>query len=185
MTACSTEVNKYGCNNIALVLLVSVQSSSNLMMSAAENRWNFQYSQYAGPVFYSIAQPLHSTFWAFLFLAFMALSSNCCHTYTQECIHTRRFCTFWGKWKGSKSIFSVLKSKLISVEGNEVQHLLSKGCWRWHVRQTCIQTKDKNRLNIQFHLLSEPDLIWFGVKTHIDFSDASLHPYAWPEHYNR
>lgn len=146
---CGTEANKYGCN-VALVLPVSVQSSSNLMMSAAENRWNFQYSQYAGPVFYSIAQSLHSTFWAFLFLAFMALSSNCCRTLHSGCIHTHRFCTFWAKWKGIKSIYAVLKSKLISVEGNEVQHLLSKGCWCWHVRQACIQTKEQAEYSVSF-----------------------------------
>lgn len=123
---CGTEANKYGCN-VALVLPVSVQSSSNLMMSAAENRWNFQYSQYAGPVFYSIAQPLHSTFWAFLFLAFMALSSNCCRTYTQDAYTLTGFAPFGlsGKesslsmlcWKANWFLWRVMRYNIYLAKG--------------------------------------------------------------------
>jgi len=76
------------------------------------------------------------------------------------CIHTHRFCTFWAKWKGIKSIYAVLKSKLISVEGNEVQHLLSKGCWCWHVRQACIQTKEQAEYSVSFIVWTRSHLIW-------------------------
>lgn len=88
-TVCSTEGNKYGSNNSALVLSVSVQSSSYLMMSAAENRWNFQYSQYPGPLFHSTAQPPYSAFWASLFLPFMAFNSNSAiiHISRNACTH--------------------------------------------------------------------------------------------------
>lgn len=132
-----TEVNK--CNNIALVLSVSMQKGSDLMLCAAENRWNFQSSQHPGPLFHRTAQPLYSAFWASLFLAFLASQFKLCHhTHIQDCIHMCSFWTVWGKWKGNASIFAMLKGEWICLEGNKVWHLLSsspKGCQCCYVGQ--------------------------------------------------
>lgn len=109
----STEVNKYGWNNNALVLSVAVQRS------AAENRWNFQYSQYPGPL-HSTAQPPYSAFGSSLFLTFMAFSSNSATIHTSRNAYTCSFHTVWGTSKGSRSIFAMLKGELICLKGNEV-----------------------------------------------------------------
>lgn len=70
------------------------QSSSDLKMSAAENRWNFQYSQYPGPLCHSTAQsPLLCLLGITVSSIYCIQFKFCHHTHIQDCVHTRSFCS--------------------------------------------------------------------------------------------
>lgn len=105
-----------------------------------------------------------------------ALFKICHHIYTQECMHTCRFCTACDNWKGIMSIFDVLKGELISLKGNEVKHLLSREVPVLVCRiGPCLHKgQEQIKYSVSFSVWTRSH--WFSAKTHVDFSDASLCP---------